>query len=66
MHVRQGVPEQMSVIGTEAGDRLVEEMDYVRGPRASVIVHTSNRKSSGREPWLVPLFGGQRGSLRPS
>ena len=27
VHVRQEEFEQMSVIGTEAGDRLVEEMD---------------------------------------
>ena len=40
-----GVPEQMSVIGTEAGDRLVEEMDYMLEdlePLSSFILPTGN------------------------
>ena len=40
-----GVPEQMSVIGTEAGGRLVEEMDYMLHdlePLSSFILPTGN------------------------
>ena len=40
-----GVPEQMSVIGTEAGSRLVEEMDYMLQdlkPLSSFILPTGN------------------------
>ena len=40
-----GVPEQMSVIGTEAGGRLVEEMDYMLQdlePLSSFILPTGN------------------------
>lgn len=40
-----GVPEQMSVIGTEAGSRLVEEMDYMLQdlkPLSSFIPPTGN------------------------
>ena len=64
-----GVPEQMSVIGTEAGDRLVEEMDYMlEDLEPSVIVHTANRKSSSREPThgSYHCSEGREGSLRPS
>ena len=40
-----GVPEQMSVIGTEAGRRLIEEMDYMLQdlePLSSFILPTGN------------------------
>ena len=40
-----GVPEQMSIIGTDAGERLVEEMDYMLGdlePLSSFILPTGN------------------------
>ena len=40
-----GVPEQMSVIGMDAGDRLVEEMDYMLEdlePLSSFILPTGN------------------------
>ncbi len=40
-----GVPEQMSVIGTEAGRRLIEEMDYMLQdlePLTSFILPTGN------------------------
>ncbi len=40
-----GVPEQMSVIGKEAGERLVEEMDYMLEdlePLSSFILPTGN------------------------
>ena len=40
-----GVPEQMSVIGTEAGRRLIEEMDYMLRdlePLSSFILPTGN------------------------
>ena len=40
-----GVPEQMSIIGADAGERLVEEMDYMLGdlePLSSFILPTGN------------------------
>jgi cob(I)alamin adenosyltransferase len=40
-----GVPEQMSIIGAEAGERLVEEMDYMLKdlePLSSFILPTGN------------------------
>ena len=40
-----GVPEQMSIIGVDAGERLVEEMDYMLGdlePLSSFILPTGN------------------------
>ena len=40
-----GVPEQMSIIGVEAGERLVEEMDYMLKdlqPLSSFILPTGN------------------------
>ena len=40
-----GVPEQMSIIGADAGGRLVEEMDYMLGdlePLSSFILPTGN------------------------
>ena len=40
-----GVPEQMSIIGAEAGERLVEEMDYMLEdlePLSSFILPTGN------------------------
>ena len=40
-----GVPEQMSIIGVEAGERLVEEMDYMLEdlePLSSFILPTGN------------------------
>ena len=40
-----GVPEQMSIIGAGAGERLVEEMDYMLGdlePLSSFILPTGN------------------------
>ena len=40
-----GVPEQMSIIGADAGGRLVEEMDYMLGdlePLSSFVLPTGN------------------------
>ena len=40
-----GVPEQMSIIGADAGERFVEEMDYMLGdlePLSSFILPTGN------------------------
>ncbi len=40
-----GIPEQMSIIGVDAGERLVEEMDYMLGdlePLSSFILPTGN------------------------
>ena len=40
-----GVPEQMSIIGADAGERLVEEMDYMLGdlePLSSFVLPTGN------------------------